>query len=111
MGAVSFLGRGSIPDGSVTRAKIAPATLKHARVTTGSVAGQATTTVTCTWGGGAFPNANYTVSAVALEDTAGGNTLEVLKVLNQLAASVQVLVRNNDLGAKTGTVHAIGIGD
>lgn len=102
---------GSIPDGSVTRAKIAAATLKHIRATTGSVAGSATVVITASWPT-PFPNANYTVSAIVDESSTGVNTLEVLKIVSQTAGNVGVVVRNNDaVIAKTGTIHAIGVGD
>lgn len=87
-------------------------TIKHARTSTGSIAGGATVTVTCTWVGGAFANTNYTATAVVEESSISNNTLEVLKILNLAAGSIQAVVRNNDaINAKTGTVHAIGIAD
>lgn len=81
--------------------------IESKRVSTGTIAGAGSATVTVTWDT-AFPNTNYTVSA-DVDDT--DNNLHARNVRNLLAESVQVRVLNTGLTPSSGTVHAIGILD
>lgn len=83
--------------------------IRTARASTGSVAGGGTANVTVNFD--AFADTNFTASATVDEGTAG-DSLRVLKVLSRMAGSVTVLVVNQDaLNARTGTVHVLAIHD
>lgn len=84
--------------------------IRHARVTTGSIAGLSTgTNVTVTWGT-PFDDANYTVVAVVLLNETGDSLL-LRRVLSQTASGCVVSVSNPAAIAKTGGVHAIAVHD
>jgi hypothetical protein len=83
---------------------------KHARITTGSVAGGSTVLVTITWST-AFADSNYTVTAQVEEATTSSLSMSVVHIESKTAAAVTVRVLNNSVGALTGTVHAIAIHD
>lgn len=81
------------------------------RVTTGSLAATTAANITVTWDV-AFPDANYTVVATAFEGTGGNvNSIRVLRVQSIAAGSCVVRVINDDISARTGTIHAIAIHD
>lgn len=80
---------------------------KHARVTTGALAGGASANVVVAWPT-AFADDNYTANVDVLH--AGG--LIRHRLLARVAASITVRVTNEDsLNAQTGTIHAIAIHD
>lgn len=84
--------------------------IRHARVTTGSVALSGTAAVSVTWPQ-AFPDANYTVTASVVLDIAG-ESLRVVRVRSKTATGCVVQVVNNDAAAAhTGVVHAVAIHD
>lgn len=83
--------------------------MRRARVTTGSIVGLASATITVTWPQ-AFPDANYTVT-VSLEGTSTGAGLRILRILSKTATEITVRVINDDATSKTATIHAIAIPD
>jgi hypothetical protein len=81
--------------------------VRHARATTGSVAGGAAVTVTVSFA--TFADLAYT-AAVAVED--GSGDLQVRSITARTASSVSVRVANlNTLSARTGTVHVLATHD
>lgn len=100
-------------NGTITAAKgFAPDAggLKHARITTGSVAAGSTTLVTCTWST-AFADANYTVTTSVIDSTTSSLSLSIVHVESVTASAVTVRVLNNAIGALTGTLQVIAIHD
>lgn len=86
-------------------------TQRRKRVTTGSIAGNASAAVTVTWDT-PFADTNYTVVCAVQEAVAGTSTLRVHHIESITAAAIVVRIVNDDtLNAKTGTVHAIAIHD
>ena len=84
---------------------------KHARITTGSISLSSSAAVTVTWTT-AFFDANYTVQCSVVEADADTATLQVDHVESIAAGAVVVRVENEDSGgAKTGTLHCVGIHD
>ena len=84
--------------------------IKHARVTTGSVASSAAPLITITWTT-PFADANYTVVASVLDSSATSLALRVAHVETITAEAVTVRLKNDGAGALTGTVHVIAIHD
>ena len=84
--------------------------MKHARVTTGSVASSAAPLITITWTT-PFADANYTVVASVLDSSATSLALRVAHVETITAEAVTVRLKNDGAGALTGTVHVIAIHD
>lgn len=86
------------------------ARIRTKRVTTGSIAANATAMVVVTWGT-PFADTAYTAVVVVLEGQLAA-TLKVEKIVAQTASSVTARVVNSDaLTARTGTLHAIAIHD
>lgn len=83
--------------------------LRAQRVSTGSVGASGMAVVTVTWDT-PFADANYSV-AVSVLDTPANESLQIAKIESQTAAAITVRVKNVSLGARTGTLHAIGIHD
>lgn len=84
--------------------------IKHARVTTGSVATLSSALVTITWTT-AFADANYTVTADVLETTTSNVSMSVVHIESVTASAVTVRVYNASAGSLTGTVQVIAIHD
>jgi hypothetical protein len=81
--------------------------MRHVRITTGSIAGGATASVTVSFG--EFPDLDYTVVAVVEESN---GDLQVRSITARTASSVTVLIANrNTLTARTGTVHVLATHD
>jgi hypothetical protein len=81
--------------------------VRHARESTGSIAGGATGTVTISFSG--FADTSYTVAA-EVEESNGD--LQVRGVTARTSSSVTVRVANlNTLTSRTGTVHVLAIHD
>lgn len=107
---MQLIGAG-VSAGSVIRSSLSPALCQTKRVTTGSIAGASSASVTITWDT-AFADANYTVTVGVLEADATTTTLRVHHIVSQSPTAVVVLVANdNAVTAKTGTLHAIAIHD
>lgn len=82
--------------------------VSHGRVTTGSIAGGGSGSITVTFAP-VMADTNYTV-AVTVENAA--NDLRVLVVTAKTASSVTVAVSNSDaINAATGTVHVLAVHD
>lgn len=87
------------------------AALKHARVTTGSIAAGSSAAVTLTWTT-AFADASYTVNCSLVEATAGASSLHLHHLESVTAAAVVTRVVNDDtVNALTGTLHCIALHD
>jgi hypothetical protein len=81
--------------------------VRHARASTGSIAGGATGDVTISFSG--FADTNYTALG-QVEETNG--ELQVRGITARTASSMTVRVANrNTLMARTGTVHVLAIHD
>jgi hypothetical protein len=83
---------------------------KHARVSTGSIAGGASSLVTITWAT-AFADANYTVQVAVQDSTVAAASLSVVHVESVSASAITVRVANAAVGAITGTLHAVAFHD
>ena len=84
--------------------------MKHARVTTGSVASAAAPLITITWAT-PFADDQYTVVASVLDSTSSSLALRVAHVETITASAVTVRLKNDAAVALTGTVHVIAIHD
>lgn len=84
--------------------------IKHARLTTGSVAAGATALVTLTWSS-AFADANYTVTVSLVEATAAVLSLHIIHIESVSASQVKIRVENTSAGALTGTLNVIALHD
>lgn len=83
--------------------------IKHARVTTGSIAAGGDALVTVTWTT-AFADANYTVQA-QVQDATALDALNVIHIETVTASAVAVRVLNNDGSSHTGTLHVMAMHD
>lgn len=92
------IGGGIVPDGSG---------VKHKRVSSGSIPGFSSDTVTITWGT-PFADTDYSCF-ITVEDS--GGVLRVGSIVTKTTSSVVVGIFNDDLSSATGTVHAIAIHD
>lgn len=85
------------------------ANIRAAQVTTGSIAGAASSSITVAWPSD-WENDDYTVVASVLEATATDSTLRVHHIESKTATQVVVRVINDDgTNAKTGTLHVVGM--
>lgn len=110
--AVSITGNATVVKGSLSvgTGVSQGGGIKHARVTTGSIAAGASALVTLTWAT-AFANGNYTVNASVVDATAATASLSVVHIESITASAITVRVVNNSAGSLTGTVHAIAMHD
>lgn len=99
----------STPSGGVTGLGQTDGT-KHQRFTVASVPASTSVVQIYTWAT-AFPDANYTAVAIMFETTTVLG-LMATKITAQTAASISVLITNNDAGAAhTGSLRAIAFHD
>lgn len=87
------------------------ASLKHARLSTGSIAAGSSAAITLTWTT-AFLDSNYTANCLLVEATASTSTLRIHHIESVTAASVVIRVVNDDgTTAHTGTLHCLAVHD
>lgn len=84
-------------------------TIATKRVTTGSIPGTGSGSVTVTWDE-PFPDTNYTPVASVLENDQG-ESLRVRRIETKTASAIVVNVVNNALGSTTGEIQAMAIAD
>jgi hypothetical protein len=84
--------------------------LKHQSVSTGSIAALTYASVTLTWGGDAFADANYTPVCSVKEAATSTSTLRIHHIESFVAGSIVVGIYNEDAGnAHTGTLYCVAL--